>query len=163
MICLSKGLTGGFMAMSVTVASERIYTAFLAEDFDRAFTHGHSFTANALGCAAANASLDLMEQDDTGDMIARIEARHRAWLERLRKHPRVEHARVTGTIVAFDVVGGGTGYTADVGPRLKAAFVDKGLLIRPLGNVVYLLPPYCVTDVQLDQAYEGVLAVLDDL
>ena len=163
LICLSKGLTGGFMAMSITVASERIYKAFLAEEFDRAFTHGHSFTANALGCAVANASLDLMEQRETTDNIARIEARHWAWLKQLHKHARVEHCRVTGTIVAFDVVGGGSGYTADVGPRLKAAFFDKGLLIRPLGNVVYLLPPYCITDAQLDLAYAGVLAALDEL
>lgn len=75
----------------------------------------------------------------------------------------MEHVRVTGTIVAFDVIDGGSGYTADVGPRLKAAFLDKGLLIRPLGNVVYLLPPYCATDDQLDLAYDGVLEALDEL
>ena len=162
-ICLSKGLTGGFMAMSVTVASERVYAAFLAEEFDRAFTHGHSFTANALGCAVANASLDLMERAETADSIARIATRHRGWLTRLQRHARVAHGRVTGTVVAFDVIGGGSGYNADVGPRLKAAFFERGLLIRPLGNVVYLLPPYCITDAQLDRAYAGVLDALDEL
>lgn len=163
LICLSKGLTGGFMAMSITVASERIYSAFLAEDFDRAFTHGHSFTANSLGCAAANASLSLLESEQTQAAIERIERKHAERLHALAEHTRVQHTRQTGTIAALEVTGGGSGYNAEIGPRLKAAFLKRGLLLRPLGNVVYLLPPYCTTDAQLDRAYDGITEVIDSL
>jgi adenosylmethionine-8-amino-7-oxononanoate aminotransferase len=163
LICLSKGLTGGFLPMSVTVASDRIYETFLAEDFDRAFTHGHSFTANPLGCAAANASLDLSEGPGTRASLARIEAAHADFLERVAAHPRVSRRRLTGTIAAFDVTGEENGYGASVGPWLKRAFLERGLLVRPLGNVVYLLPPYCIEDKQLASAYDGIVEVLDQL
>jgi adenosylmethionine-8-amino-7-oxononanoate aminotransferase len=161
LLCLAKGLTGGFLPLAATVCSERVYAAFLAEDFARAFTHGHSFTANPLGCAAGLASLALFEWNDTFTALARIEAFHRRALAELATHPRVARSRVTGTIAAFDVVGADSGYTASIGPRLKARFLDAGLLIRPLGNVVYLLPPYCITDTELGRAYQGIRAALD--
>jgi adenosylmethionine-8-amino-7-oxononanoate aminotransferase len=162
-ICLSKGLTGGFLPLSVTVASEAVYETFLAADFDRAFTHGHSFTANSLGCAAANASLDLLETGDARLAWGRIESAHAAFLEHLDRHPRVSRRRLTGTIAAFDVSDEQGGYNAAVGTALKKAFLDRGLLLRPLGNVVYFLPPYCVDDMQLARAYDRVIEVLDEL
>jgi adenosylmethionine-8-amino-7-oxononanoate aminotransferase len=162
-ICLSKGLTGGFLPLSVTVASEAVYETFLGADFDRAFTHGHSFTANSLGCAAANASLDLLETGDASLAWARIESAHAAFLDRLDGHPRVSRRRLTGTIAAFDVSDEQSGYNAAVGPALKKAFFERGLLLRPLGNVVYFLPPYCVDDAQLARAYDAVVEVLDEL
>jgi adenosylmethionine-8-amino-7-oxononanoate aminotransferase len=147
--------------MAATVCSERVYERFLAEDFARAFTHGHSFTANPIGCAAGLASLALLEQEDTVAALRRIEAFHRRALAALAAHPRLARPRVTGTIAAFDVVSADSGYTASIGPRLKAHFLAAGLLIRPLGNVIYLLPPYCITDSQLDRTYRGIQEALD--
>lgn len=156
LICLSKGLTAGFLPMSVTVASEAIYAAFLGENFDRALIHGHSFTANPLGCAAALASLQVFEDEQTLAKLPQIEAWHRQGLAQLAGHPAVQHVRVTGTIAAFDVVTTDAGYTSAVGTKLKAFFHERGLLLRPLGNVVYLLPPYCVTQDELALAYQTI-------
>ena len=156
LICLSKGLTAGFLPMSVTVASEAIYAAFLGENFDRALIHGHSFTANPLGCAAALASLQVFEDEQTLAKLPQIEAWHRQGLAQLAGHPAVQHVRVTGTIAAFDVVTADAGYTSAVGAKLKAFFHERGLLLRPLGNVIYLLPPYCVTQDELAMAYQTI-------
>jgi adenosylmethionine-8-amino-7-oxononanoate aminotransferase len=156
LICLSKGLTAGFLPMSVTVASEAIYAAFLGENFDRALIHGHSFTANPLGCAAALASLQVFEDEQTLAKLPQIEAWHRQGLAQLAGHPAVQHVRVTGTIAAFDVITADAGYTSAVGAQLKAVFHERGLLLRPLGNVVYLLPPYCVTQDELALAYQTI-------
>lgn len=156
LICLSKGLTAGFLPMSVTVASEAIYAAFLGENFDRALIHGHSFTANPLGCAAALASLQVFEDEQTLAKLPQIEAWHRQGLAQLAGHPAVQHVRVTGTIAAFDVVTTDAGYTSAVGEKLKAFFHERGLLLRPLGNVIYLLPPYCVTQDELALAYQTI-------
>jgi adenosylmethionine-8-amino-7-oxononanoate aminotransferase len=154
LICLSKGLTGGFLPLSATVAREGIHRAFLGETFDKALAHGHSFTANPLGCRAALASLDLLEDPAMPAAWARIEALHR---ERLANLPaRAVRRRVLGTVAAFEVDGGGQGYSAAVGPRLRDFFMARGLLLRPLGNVVYLLPPYCITEAQLHRAYDAI-------
>lgn len=154
LICLSKGLTGGFLPLSVTVAREGIYRAFLGESFDKALTHGHSFTANPLGCRAALASLDLLEAPAMPAAWGRIEALHRDRIARLPA--RAVRRRVLGTVAAFEVEGGGEGYSAAVGPRLRDFFMARGLLLRPLGNVVYLLPPYCITEAQLHRAYDAI-------
>jgi adenosylmethionine-8-amino-7-oxononanoate aminotransferase len=160
-ICLSKGLTAGFLPMSVTVAKESIYAAFLGENFDRALVHGHSFTANPLGCAAALASLQVFADEQTLAKLPQIESWHRQGLAQLATHPQVQHIRVMGTIAAFDVVAEDAGYTSQIGPQLKAFFHERGLLLRPLGNVVYLLPPYCVTQEELAHAYAVIREALD--
>lgn len=160
LICLSKGLTGGFLAMSVTVARDEIFDAFLGKDLARAFLHGHSYTANPLGCAAGLASLDLLEAPACVARLGEIESLHRARLDALKGRPNVAHTRLCGTIAALDVVGGGKGYGAEIGPRLKAAFLERGILLRPLGNVLYLLPPYCTTDAELHRAWDAVEEVL---
>ncbi|KAF0119135.1 MAG: bioA [Rhodospirillaceae bacterium] len=161
-ICLAKGLTGGFLPMSVTVCRDGLYQAFLGEAFDRALAHGHSYTANPLACAAALASLRLLLGTQTEAALQAIERQHRSRMQRLASHPRVGRPRVTGTVAAFDVVGEGTGYGARVGRRLQDFFMARGLLLRPLGNVVYLLPPYCITPDQLDRAYDLIEAALSD-
>ncbi len=155
-ICLSKGLSGGFLPISVTVCRERLYQEFLGETFARALAHGHSFTANPIACAAANASLEVFELDNTFDKLAAIETLHRQRLQAIAGMPGVNHCRVTGTIAAFDLVVEDAGYTSAVGQKLKAYFHDKGLLIRPLGNVVYLIPPYCTSEQQLHYAYDEI-------
>jgi adenosylmethionine-8-amino-7-oxononanoate aminotransferase len=162
-ICLSKGLTAGFLPMSVTVASEAIYVAFLGETFDRALVHGHSFTANPLGCAAALASLQVFEDEQTLAKLPQIERWQRQGLATLAGHPLVQRVRIMGTIAAFDVVAADAGYTSVIGAQLRAFFHERGLLLRPLGNVVYVLPPYCVTEAELKQAYDVILECLEYL
>ncbi len=160
-ICLSKGLTAGFLPMSVTVCTETIHAAFLGADFDRAFAHGHSFTANPLGCAAAVASLELFETENSLQRVADIETIHRHWLKKLAAHPRVLHPRVCGVIAALDLSTPDPGYGSKVAPLLKHYFLDRGLLIRPLGNVLYLLPPYCIDPADLHRAWTVVKEALD--
>lgn len=162
LICLSKGLTGGFLPLSVTACGDVVYEAFKGAGFDRAFAHGHSFTANPLGCAAALASLDLTTSAETAANLARIEARHRAAIADLSSHPKLSRGRVMGTIAAIEVTDA-QGYTAAVGQTLKRFFLERGLLLRPLGPVIYLLPPYCVTDGQLDRAYAAIRDAADTL
>lgn len=165
-ICLSKGLTAGYLPMSVTVTRNEIFEAFKGTNFDKALAHGHSFTANPLACAVALASLRLFEEERTLERIAAIEARHRAALPRLQAHPLVAKARVLGSILAFDLVSapsgyGRPGYGSEHSRRLREWYLAHGFNIRPLGNVVYLLPPYCIADAELDRAYDGLLAGLD--
>jgi adenosylmethionine-8-amino-7-oxononanoate aminotransferase len=156
LICLSKGLTGGFLPLAATVCRQEIYEAFLGGNFERAFAHGHSFTANPLGCAAALASLDLLQAPETAARLAAIESVHRERLARLTHHPRLTRQRVCGTIAAVAFGGSEQGYSAEQGPRLRAFFLERGLLIRPLGSVVYLLPPYCISSEELHRAYDAI-------
>jgi adenosylmethionine-8-amino-7-oxononanoate aminotransferase len=156
LICLSKGLTGGFLPLAATVCRQEIYEAFLGGNFERAFAHGHSFTANPLGCAAALASLDLLQAPETTARLGAIESVHRERLARLAHHPGLTRPRVCGTIAAVAVGGSEQGYSAAQGPRLRAFFLERGLLIRPLGSVVYLLPPYCVSSEELHRAYDAI-------
>lgn len=156
-ICLSKGLTGGFLPMAVTVCSERIYEAFLDARFEKAFAHGHSYTANSLGCAAALASLDLLEANATAARLARIAAAHDAGLKRLAACRGIARRRQCGTIAALTLPAADAGYTAAIGPRCAEFFLERGLLVRPIGNELYFLPPYCVSDEELQRAYDTVI------
>jgi len=160
LICLSKGISGGFVPLAMTVASDRIWQAFLGHDLERAFLHGHSYTANPLGCAAGLASLDLLLSPECRARIAAIEAVHRARLPAIAARPDVIRPRVCGTIAAFEVDRGEQGYGAAIGPRLKRAFLDHGLLLRPFGNVLYMLPPYCVEESDLHRAWDVIGQVL---
>jgi len=160
MMCLSKGLTGGFLPLGATLCRENVYDAFRGEGFARAFAHGHSYTANPLGCAAALASLDLFDAGQWKERCRAIASGHRAFLDGLRGHPRIRRRRITGTIAAFDVDARDPGYASAIGATLKQKFLDRGLLLRPLGNVVYLMPPYCIEDGDLAQAYGEITDVL---
>jgi adenosylmethionine-8-amino-7-oxononanoate aminotransferase len=161
MICLSKGLTGGFLPLGATLATETIYDAFRGPDFSRAFAHGHSYSANPLGCAAALASLELFETGEWKSRAASIAAHHRKFLDALAGHPKISRRRAIGTIAAFDFGQNGE-YGAKTGAALKRRFLERGLLLRPLGNVVYLMPPYCIEDGDLERAYGEITAVLDE-
>jgi adenosylmethionine-8-amino-7-oxononanoate aminotransferase len=153
-VCLSKCLTGGFLPLAATVASEEIYDAFRGPTFERAFAHGHSYTANPLGCAAGLASLELFEKEGTLERIATINALHRARLARLSGAPFVARTRTLGVMAAVELTGPERGYDARLGRRLKRFFLERGLFVRPLGQVFYLLPPYCVSDATLRRAYD---------
>ncbi len=155
-ICLSKGLTGGFLPLSVTVCHEKIYDAFLGNDFSRALAHSHSFTANPLGCAAALASMALLKHPDTQTKIAQIEAVHRVILSQ-RKH---EKGRFCGTIAAFELPLTAA-YGSQTSVQLRDCFLKRGLLIRPIGSVIYLLPPYCVTETELRHAYDTIDDIIE--
>ena len=162
LVALSKGLTAGFLPMGITMAKEAIFEEFLGSDPTRTLWHGHSFTANPLGCAAANASLDLLEAEP--EKYQNFQDRHQPRLERLAGHPKVQRPRLCGTIAAFDLVTESTqGYLNPAGKILRSLVRKHGVLIRPLGDVVYLLPPLCISDAQLDQCYEGIEIGLDAL
>lgn len=161
LMALSKGLTGGFLPMGVTMASERLYQGFIGTDPAVTFFHGHSFTANPLGCAAALASLDLLQANP--ERFQQFAARHTPGLEQLAQHPRVRRPRALGTIVAFDVEAGDDGYLNPVGKQIQRLCLAQGVYLRPLGNTVYLLPPLSISDAQLQQCYTALATALDQL
>ncbi len=162
LISISKGLTGGFLPMGITLAKENIFQAFISDSPKKTFWHGHSFTANPLGCAAANASLDLLENDPMKYLA--IEKKHLSHLKKFKKLSFIKNMRVTGTIAAFDIeIGKNIGYLNNIGKMIKALSIKKGLFIRPLGNVIYLLPPLCITDNQLEKSYRIIFEILSDL
>lgn len=154
-ICLSKGLTGGFLPMGVTAFREEIFEDFLAEDRSRAFFHGHSFTANPLGCAAALASLDLSLDPATARSWERIESWHRAGLETLVRDHGISGARVLGTIAAFELPDSAGGYLASRGQAVVRIALEHGVLLRPLGDTIYIVPPYCLRRSEHDRIMDA--------
>tara|TARA_A100001388_G_scaffold276407_1_gene264095 strand:- start:307 stop:1608 length:1302 start_codon:yes stop_codon:yes gene_type:complete len=162
LISISKGLTGGFLPMGITLAKEKIFQAFISDSPTKTFWHGHSFTANPLGCAAANASLDLLENDPI--KYHSFEEKHISYLQEIKKLSFIKNIRVTGTIAAFDIkIDNNKGYLSNIGKKIKALSIKKGLFIRPLGNVIYLLPPLCITNNQLEKSYRIIFEILSEL
>jgi adenosylmethionine-8-amino-7-oxononanoate aminotransferase len=164
-ICLSKALTAGYLPLAVTAATNAVYDAFLSDDRARTFFHGHSFTANPLACAVALESLDLIEEGDVLARIARLERQLRDGLAPLARLPLVGDVRVLGGVAAIELVSNKTtkdagGYLDQIGPRLYPAFLERGLLLRPLGNVLYFMPPYVITDAEVDWVIEQITDVV---
>lgn len=160
-ICLSKGITGGFLPLALTVTTEEVYKAFLSDSAHHSFAHGHSYTANPLACAAAAASFELLRSGEAQQAMEKVNLAHKEGIDYLKKNcSRICRTRVFGTIAAFEVSGQ---YDFNLTQMLKKRFLDKGLLIRPLGNVVYLLPPYSVTALELKKAYEIICEVVSNL
>jgi adenosylmethionine---8-amino-7-oxononanoate aminotransferase len=154
LMCLSKGLTGGFMAMGATVCTDRVEEAFRSEDRMHTFYHGHSYTGNALACAAANASLQIFDDERVFDRIATIAKINAERLKQLRAMHQVGDARQLGTMGAIELVAGDAGYLSAMRPKLYAFFLERGVLLRPLGNVVYVLPPYVIEPEELHRVYD---------
>lgn len=150
-MCLSKGLTGGALPLGATVTTDGIFAAFLSEDRHRTLFHGHSYTANPIACAAGRASLALLD-DASARKREAINLAHVAGLGRIAAHDRVQNARVIGTVAAFDLVGA-SGYLSPIGKELADFALGFDILLRPLGNVVYLLPPFCATPADLQTVY----------
>jgi adenosylmethionine-8-amino-7-oxononanoate aminotransferase len=151
LICLSKALTGGYMPMGVTAATEAIYEAFLSDDRRKTFFHGHSFTANPLACAVAIASLDLFDQEESLERVHTLESIFQSRKTSLESHPHVGDVRAIGGVLALELVRDkrtreAGGYLDRVGPQLTRLFLDRSLLLRPLGNVLYFMPPYVIRD-----------------
>ncbi len=162
-MCFSKGLTGGTMPLGITTCTEEIYQAFYSDEKRKALFHGHSFTASPIACAASLASLDLLLQDDCKSNIERICKSHAAFAKRLMKSEKVRNVRQTGTILAFDwVTENETSYFNQIQEKLFKVFIKKGIILRPMGNVLYLLPPYCIQQEDLDYTYETILEVLNN-
>lgn len=158
-LCLSKGLTGGTLPLAVTLATEPIYKAHLSPDRARMFFHSSSYTANPIACAAANANLAIWREEPVLERIADLSARQQARLAKLAGQRAVRNPRRLGTVTAFEI-GGPEGYLSDLAPRLLAFFRDRDLLLRPLGSTVYVMPPYCISDEELDLVYEGIECAL---
>jgi adenosylmethionine-8-amino-7-oxononanoate aminotransferase len=163
-LCLSKALTAGYLPLGVTAATEAVYDAFLSADRGKTFFHGHSYTANPLACAVAIASLDLFRETDVLARVGRLERQLREGLEPLRNLPNVGDVRVIGGVGVVELrsaeLTGDGGYLDEIGPRLSAAFLARGLLLRPLGNIVYFMPPYAITDQETAWALEQIAEVI---
>jgi adenosylmethionine-8-amino-7-oxononanoate aminotransferase len=162
--CLSKGLTGGTMAFGATTCNAKIFDAFWSEDKLKTLFHGHSCTGNPLACSVALASLDLMEKPETWASIRRIENAHNDFAKKISENPLVKNLRQRGVILAFDIeTGQHTSYFNNLRDRIWRFFIERKLLLRPLGNTVYVLPPYCITDEELGMVYDGIESLLEDL
>jgi adenosylmethionine-8-amino-7-oxononanoate aminotransferase len=159
-ICLSKGLTAGYLPLGVTATTARVYDAFLSDDRAKTFFHGHSYTANPLACAVAIASLKLFREEPILERVLRLERQLRDGFEPLRA---LGDVRVIGGMAAVELASDKPGYLDGIGPRLAAAFLERGLLLRPLGNVVYFMPPYCITESEAAWALEQITAVLNSM
>ncbi len=162
-ICLSKGITGGFLPLSVTICSEDIFNSFLDHGNEKTFFHGHSYTANPLACAAAVASWRILQGNQI--RFQSMENLHRKFVSaELSGNSLIEHARFCGTIFAAELrTGEEDSYFYSLTPQLKKRFIDLGFLIRPLGNTIYLMPPYCISDEELESAYKAINKVLEEL
>lgn len=162
LICLAKGITGGSLPLSATLTTETIFNGFLSDDVGRAFLHGHSYTANPIACAAAIASWELLHTPQTQQAIMRISNKTRDCILRLAKHPRVANARCIGTIGAVDIRNC-PDYFSGFSRKIASNALKQGVLLRPFGEVVYAVPPYCVTDAEIDRIYKTIENVLDNL
>ncbi|MEO9852553.1 MAG: adenosylmethionine--8-amino-7-oxononanoate transaminase [Reichenbachiella sp.] len=161
--CISKGITGGALPLGITACNGKIESAFQSDELSKALLHGHSYTGNPMICAAANASFEIFASAECKANIQRINLSHQRFVEKLESVDKVENIRLRGTIVAFDLKGfGETGYDSDARKKIYPYFLERGILIRPLGNVIYLLPPYVITDEELNQIYAAILKFLKD-
>jgi adenosylmethionine-8-amino-7-oxononanoate aminotransferase len=151
-MCLSKGITGGFMPLGATSCAEFIYNAFVSDDRTKTFYHGHSYTANPIACAAANASLDLLEKQETHDKVQSISAFFERMKNKYQNHPAIIDSRNRGAILALELKSPeGTFYLNQLGKKVSAFFLQRGIIVRPLGNVLYFIPPYCINQSQLEE------------
>jgi adenosylmethionine-8-amino-7-oxononanoate aminotransferase len=161
--CYSKGLTGGSLPLAVTLCRGDIFDAHYSTDRTRTFFHSSSYTANPIACAAALANLEIWRNEPVMERIARLAALHRARLDRFREDRRFANVRQIGTIAALDIVASDAGYMANIGPALYQSFLARGLLVRPLGNTIYIMPPYCSTEGELDLVYEAIGEIADEI
>jgi adenosylmethionine---8-amino-7-oxononanoate aminotransferase len=163
LLCLAKGTTGGALPLAATLCTAPIFEAHLSEDRSKTFFHSSSYTANPLACAAAVANLEIWERDAVRERVVELGERQATHLGRLRGDKRFSNARRIGTITALDLDARDAGYLAEIGPKLYDFFLQRGVLLRPLGNTLYVMPPYCTTDAELDLIYDAIRAAADAL
>ncbi|MES2988734.1 MAG: adenosylmethionine--8-amino-7-oxononanoate transaminase [Pseudomonadota bacterium] len=162
-LCLSKGLTGGSLPLAVTLATPAIFDAHRSKDRARMFFHSSSYTANPIACAAANANLAIWRDEPVLDRIADLSRRQQHHLERVAEHPAIRNCRQLGTITALELGSDEGRYLSDLGPNLLRFFRERDLLLRPLGNTVYVMPPYCIDDTDLTAIYAAILDAAEDI
>jgi len=163
-ICLSKGITGGFMPLGVTVCTQKIFNAFYADDITKTFFHGHSYTANPLACAAANASMELLVTEKCRQQIQTINESHQQFAASLQNNKLVKEVRQRGSILAIEIeTAEATSYFNSIQTSLYEFYLTQNIFLRPLGNVVYIMPPYCITKNELDKVYTAILDSLNYL
>lgn len=156
-MALSKGLTGGTLPLSITTCSEKIIQAFRTDDFTKTFFHGHSYTGNPLACAVANASFELLTSAECQHAIQRISASHEKFKNEISGHPAVKEIRSLGTIVALEIKNDeGTSYSNPIRKKIYPYFLEQGILIRPLGNILYVVPPFVITNDELQTVYGSI-------
>jgi adenosylmethionine-8-amino-7-oxononanoate aminotransferase len=156
LLCLAKGLTGGALPLAATLATPAIFQAHYSTDRRRTFFHSSSYTANPIACAAANANLALWREEPVRERVRALGKMQEERLARFRADPRFENVRRLGTVTALDLKVADPGYLAGQGPGLAAHFLAQGVLLRPLGNTIYVLPPYCITGAELDMIYDAI-------
>ena len=162
MMCLSKALTGGTIPMAITTSTQTIFDAFYDDDINKALFHGHTFTANPTGCAAALASLTLLQTKNMQNNLVRINSSHLDFQKRIEKHPMVTATRVLGVIFALEIkTESSASYYGTLRNKLYNFFIANGVILRPVGNIVYILPPYVITDAQLQKVYQVVESALE--
>lgn len=160
-LCLSKGLTGGAIPLAVTMASEPIFEAHYSTDRARMFFHSSSYTANPIACAAAAANLAIWREEPVLERVKALAEKQAAWIEKLDRFCHFDNPRTLGTIAALDLkTSGETGYMSDLAPRLLTFFREQDVLLRPLGNTVYVMPPYCITDDELARIWDAIGAAV---
>jgi adenosylmethionine-8-amino-7-oxononanoate aminotransferase len=159
LMCLSKGITGGFLPLGATLCTDAIYQAFGGAGL--AFFHGHSYTGNPLACAAAVANLEIFSAEDVFAKIRTIAGHHHARLSLLASHPRVAEVRQIGTVAAIELKAQDPGYLSSLKPRLYQFFLERGVLLRPLGHIIYVLPPYSIQQDELDRVYDVIEQALE--
>lgn len=156
-LCLSKALTGGTIPMAITTFTQEIFDGFYNDDVNKALFHGHTFTANPTGCAAALASIGLLETTEMQNNMVRINAQHLAFAQKIKSHPKVKTTRVLGVIFALEIkTDGAESYYGSMRMKLYNFFIKHGVILRPVGNIVYILPPYIISTEQLERVYKVV-------
>jgi len=160
-ICLSKGITGGFLPLGVTACTNKIYEAFLGDSLQQAFLHGHSYTANPIACSCANGSLDLLLEESCTSQRKMIAAKHTHFCAKWKEHHRLKRCESVGTILILEFFTSNTSYFNSMRDQLYQFFLDRDILLRPLGNVLYVMPPYCITEQELEFIYLNIILTLD--
>jgi len=153
LLCLSKGITGGSMPLAVTLANKAIFDAHYSQDRSQLFFHSSSYTANPIACAAANANIALWEKAETLENIQNLVSKQSGKLAAIKNEVSVKNTRQIGTVTAFELANEEGQYLSEFGPKLLQFFLQNDVLLRPLGNTIYVMPPYCITDAQLDKVY----------
>ena len=164
MMCLSKALTGGTIPMAITTFTSTIFDGFMSDNVNHALLHGHTFTANPTGCAAALASISLLEQPETFKNINKINASHLQFEQHISKHPKVKSTRVLGVIFALEIlVSEKQSYYSNLRNQFYNYFIEKGVILRPVGNVIYILPSYIIAEESLQKIYTTIEQALNEI
>ncbi len=161
-MCLSKGLTGGTLPLGLTLCTQEIYNAFLSDDNSKTFFHGHSFTGNPISCAVACASLDLLEKQETQTQIQEISKFHTNFSQKISSVKKIKNIRQTGTILAIEInTNENSSYFNSIRDSIYSFFLNRNILLRPLGNVLYIIPPYSISENELNEIYSSIEAFID--